>query len=356
MKNICFFVGNINLTGGTERVTLLIANQLSLRGFNVRLLNLIDGRNPFFELNPNVYNDFIYQDKVSMKKNFVNSIRTIREYVKNHKIDTFISVDSILCVYSVSALFGLGLNHICWEHFNFNINLGSRFRDIGRHLAAFFCNRVVVLTMQDVDYWEDNIYLKKTIITHIPNPTSLNPTYILPSFDKKNILSIGRLDYIKGFDILLESFLLLKEEHNDWTLTIVGSGEEEEKLKDLSIKLNIDKYVHFISATKNLDPYFRNASVFCCSSRFEGFGMVILEAMSYGLPVISFDCDCGPREIITNDFGILVTQISSKQLALSFSEFINLSHSSYEKMSMNAYKESHKYSLDNILNIWLEII
>lgn len=356
MKNICFFMGNINLTGGTERVTLLIANELALKGFNVRLLNLTDGQSPFFELSDKIMNDFIYQDKVSMKKNFIQTILKLRDYVRQHKIDTFISVDSILCVYSVPGLIGLGINHLCWEHFNFNINLGSRFRDVGRRLAAFFCNKVVVLTKQDVIYWNKNILLKRATIIHVSNPTSFNPIYKLPNFRKKNILTVGRLNYIKGFDILIEAFSLLRDENKEWSLTIVGSGEEEKKLKDLSKKLGLETYIHFVGATKNLNQYFRNASFFCCSSRFEGFGMVILEAMSYGLPIISFDCDCGPREIIDRSFGILVKDIDSKQLAISFSEFISLTDSKYENMSVNAYNTSKNYSLENVLKVWLEII
>lgn len=355
MKNICFFVGNINLTGGTERVSLLIANELILKGYNVRFLNLIDGKKPFFSIDNRIFNDYLYEKKVSMKAKFFYTVQKIRKYVKENKIDTFVVVDSTLCVYSVLALLRLNIKHICWEHFNFNINLGSKFRDLGRRLACLFCDEIVVLTKQDVNYWKDNIILKRANIINIPNPTSFNPVYYAPSIHKKNILSIGRLDYIKGFDILLQSFSLLNNDLG-WTLTIVGSGEEESRLKNLCMELDIINQVNFVSATKDLEQYFRNASVFCCSSRFEGFGMVILEAMSFGLPIISFDCDCGPREIINDKFGILVDKINSQELFLSFSDFLNISQENYNKMSVEAYKESRKYCLENIIKFWVEIV
>lgn len=356
MKNICFLIGDINHSGGTERVTTLIANTLDKKQNNIFVLSLSNGDKPFFELNKDIRVAALFKEKISMKKHFFQCVKRIRKFLIENKIDTLIVVDSISCVFTVPACMGIKINHICWEHFNFNINLGSRFRNFGRRLAALFCSKIVVLTKQDVIYWNKNIFLKKAKIIHVSNPTSFDPIYKLPNFRKKNILTVGRLDYIKGFDILIEAFSILRDENEEWSLTIVGSGEEEKKLKNLSKKLGLESCIHFVGATKHLDQYFRNASFFCCSSRFEGFGMVILEAMSYGLPVISFDCDCGPREIIDSSFGILVKDIDSKKLAMSFSEFIKLSDSKYEIMSINAYNTSKNYSLENVSKVWLEII
>ncbi len=162
MQKICFLIGDMSLSGGTERVTSIIANELAKRYYQVSILSLSNGVDSFFKLNESIGLYSLYSQKVSMKKNFIGCCFKIRKFVQQHKIDTLIVVDSISCIFSVPAIWGLKVKHICWEHFNFNVNLGVKFRDIGRQLAARYCDIVVTLTKRDKELWKAG--LKKLML------------------------------------------------------------------------------------------------------------------------------------------------------------------------------------------------
>ncbi|MFP3457495.1 glycosyltransferase family 4 protein, partial [Psychrobacter sp. SIMBA_152] len=109
MKNICFLIGNLNHAGGTERVTSLIANGFAERSYNISILSLVGGDNPFFNLNDNIENHFLYSKSVSFKKRILQAIYKLRQFVKKQKIDTLVVVDSISCIFTVPALVGLNV-------------------------------------------------------------------------------------------------------------------------------------------------------------------------------------------------------------------------------------------------------
>lgn len=357
MKRICFLVGNLNNSGGTERVTSLIANELVKENFSISILNLEGGANPFFKLDDRISVDSLYSKKVSYKMYFIPTLWKIRNYVLKNNIDTFIVVDSISCVLTVPALFGLKIKHICWEHFNFNTNVGLKFRDLGRKWAAKYCDYVVTLTKRDKELWENGLDKIKAKIIPITNPTPYENIENIPKLDYKSVLAIGRYTYQKGFDLLLEAWALVCKENTDWVLRIIGSGEDEHNLKRQASELGLSDRIEFIASTKNVEQYYTISSFYCLSSRFEGLGMVLLEAQSFGLPLISFDCDCGPSDIIQNNInGYLVPSGNFKIMAEKILELINISSSDYEIMSENSKKKSKEFYVLGLKNKWIEIL
>ena len=358
MKNVCFLIANLNNSGGTERVTTLIANKLSEDNrFQVSILNLSEGKNPFFHLNSNINLYSLYDVKPSFKKQFFSTILNIRNFVKNRHIDILVDVDSILCVFTVPALIGLSTKHICWEHFTFNTNLGVKQRDLGRKLAARYCDYVVTLTNRDKELWEEGLEKINAKIVAIPNPTPYENCNNQPSLDSKVVLAVGRLTYSKGFDLLLQAWKQVVSVKEDWKLQIVGNGEDESKLKTLADQLNITDSVEFIPATQNIAEYYQSASIFCLSSRFEGFGMVILEAMSFGLPVVSFNCEVGPDELVEHyKNGLLAEPLNIADLSDCILEMMNIDNANYTKLSETAYKFSQQYSLEKIKDIWEKLL
>lgn len=358
MKNICFLIGNLNDSGGTERVTTLIANKLSEDNrFQVSILSLSEGKNPFFHLDSNINLYSLYEVRPSFKKQFFSTILKIRNFVKNHHIDILVDVDSILCVFTVPALIGLSTKHICWEHFTFNTNLGIKQRDLGRKLAARYCDYVVTLTNRDKELWEEGLEKINAKIVAIPNPTPYENCNNKPSLDSKIVLAVGRLTYSKGFDLLLQAWKQVVSVKEDWKLQIVGNGEDESKLKTLANQLNITDSVEFIPATQNIAEYYQSASIFCLSSRFEGFGMVILEALSFGLPVVSFNCEVGPDELVEHHKnGLLAEPLNITDLSDCILEMMNVPDESYKKYVLNSKMYSTKYFIGNIVDKWIEII
>ena len=356
MKNICFLIGSISHTGGTERVTSLIANELSKHSYNVSILSLIDGGTSFFTLQDRIKTYYLYPYKVSFKSKFFGTIWKIRNFVRQHEIDTFIVVDSISCIFSVPALYGSKANHICWEHFNFNVNLGVRSRDIGRNLAARYCDYVVTLTTRDKEIWEQGLKNIKANIIPIANPTPYEDINHTPSLEYKTVLAIGRLTYQKGFDLLIDAWALVCETNFDWILRIVGSGEDEQDLKRQTKNLGIEDRVDFVSATKNIEKYFKTSSYYCLSSRFEGLPMVMLEAQAFGLPIIAFDCDTGPSELVDSNNGILVEKDNIYQLSAALIESMTDSQSKYLIKINNAVSTNRRFTVTNQINLWLDIV
>lgn len=358
MQNICFLIGDINHSGGTERVTTLIANTLDEKQNNIFVLSLSNGDKPFFELNKDIHVDALFKGKVSMKKHFFQCVKRIRKFLIKNKIDTLIVVDSISCVFTVPACMGFKIHHICWEHFNFKVNLGSRFRNLGRWMAAKWCSRIVTLTKRDKGFWIEQYPNIKEKISVIANPSLFQNLDHQPSLENRTVLAVGRLDYIKGFDLLLKAWALVCEKIDEkWMLNIVGGGQEEANLKQLTQNLNIESRVIFSGQQKIVDPFYKNASIYCLSSRNEGFPMVLLEAQSYGLPIIAFDCDTGPAELIVDKKnGFLCKTEDVNDLADKVKSMILMDGDVYTNYSYESKVVVKKFSISNIILKWEKIL
>lgn len=357
MNKILFLIGNLNHAGGTERVTTLIANELCNEGFDISILSLSEGDNPFFQLNDNVKTYSLFQKKVSFKKKYLMTIKEIRKFVQVHQITSLVVVDSISCVFTIPALIGLNIKHICWEHFNLKVNLGSKIRTFGRWLAVKYCSEVVTLTERDLALWKESFGKIKAKIRAIPNPCITSNSESNFTFENKIVLAVGRLDYIKGFDLLIEAWSLVCKSNNDWMLHLVGGGNEETNLKTQAMNLGIDSRIVFHGAQNNVDQFYRQSSFYCLSSRNEGFPMVLLEAQTFGLPIVAFDCDTGPAEIVENGkSGFLVKPENVDDLALKLLLMMDCSKLQYKDMSETSILNSKKYSLKEIIPKWITVL
>ncbi|MBF0784791.1 glycosyltransferase family 4 protein [Muribacter muris] len=355
MKKVCFFGGNLNNSGGTERVSTSIANGLVEQGYDVIMLNLYEGLEPFFELHSNIQNYQLYSGKISGAKHYISTIRKLRTFIKHHGIETLIVVESMLSLFSLPSIIGLQVKHITWEHFNYNVDLGKKARRFSRHLSRLLSDNIVTLTEKDKQIWQKNTFGKAEIIA-IPNPSPYPISDHTPSLDNKVVLAIGRLTYQKGFDLLLQAWAIVKQNEiaRDWTLQILGEGEDKPLLNSLIQELNLGQSVVIYPFSNQVSSYYQKASIFCMSSRFEGLGMVILEAQCFGLPCISFDCEIGPSEIIKhNQSGYLCEPENINSLADQLITLMSLNNSDYLKMSNESKKNiAQKFNTYSIIEQW----
>ena len=358
MRKVCFLIGNLSSSGGTERVTTLIANELAKQdAYHISILSLVDGKTPFFDLNQLISIHSLYDKKISFKSNFISAVWKIRKFLQEYEIDTLIVVDTISCIFTVPALIGLKVKHICWEHFNFSNNNGLKLRDFSRKLAVKYCDYVITLTEKDKNIWVKNLKNINAHIINIPNPCPFFIQKYKQEKNKKIVLAVGRLTHVKGFDMLLEAWVEVVKIVPEWKLKIVGDGEDRLRLSDFINCNNLIDHVDLVGNTNNIDKYYESADIFCLSSRFEGFPMVLLEAQAFGLPVVAFNCDTGPAEIIENNVnGLLVESGNIIGLTNSLLELINLSNIQYGKMSSKAVENSARYSVNSIIKQWLSII
>jgi glycosyltransferase involved in cell wall biosynthesis len=179
---------------------------------------------------------------------------------------------------------------VAQEHLNFHAHRPALAADVRRRYRDL--DALVVLTEGDR---EDYASLARRVI-RIPNPTPASPGG-RSSLEAPVIAAAGRLNAQKGFDLLIAAFAPLA--HTDWTLRIHGGGPDRAALEAQIEQLGLAGRIVLTGPERRLGEALAQASIFALSSRFEGFGLVILEAMSHGLPVVSFDCPRGPGEIIT---------------------------------------------------------
>lgn len=206
--------------------------------------------------------------------------------------------------------------------------------------------RFVVLTEEDKDSWNE-----LNNVVAIPNPVSFT-TKKKSNLTTKRILSVGRYDYVKGYDLLLKAWSKLENSFLDWRLDIYGAGNKGPYYK-LIDELGIDqKRCGLNDSTDNIEKEYLESSVYVLSSRFEGFPMVLLEAMSCGLPVVSFACPCGPRDAIVDGVnGLLVRNGDVDELVKVLSRI--MSNAELRSSISNAALDSIKrYNIDSIANRW----
>ncbi|SEJ33203.1 Glycosyltransferase involved in cell wall bisynthesis [Dyadobacter sp. SG02] len=308
MPNIVFFIYNISAIGGTERVASVIINELSKRNYNVHVLGLYgDPEKIFFPFEPDVKVTSLHIDHLKGVRKILYSQHKIRQFVNSNHIDTFVTVESIMATYSVPSLAFTGIRHVVWEHFNFKVNLGLAARSFARQVALCFADRIVTLTARDIQFWKEGGWYHHAQLVHIPNPMFLEEQKVNEN-PSKTVISVGRLTFQKGYDMLMDAWAGLPAElRKEWKLLIIGDGEDKPTLENKMTALGIHDSVELVGATKAVFSYFEKAAIFCLSSRFEGLPMVLLEALAFHLPIVSFDCDTGPAELIENgQNGILV--------------------------------------------------
>ncbi|WP_420065401.1 glycosyltransferase family 4 protein [Pectobacterium colocasium] len=348
----------MNLSGGTEKMVSVIANKLSSSYDNVHVLSIFSGKEPFFSIDKCIKIENIYDDEISMTKNYFHISYGIRKYTRENNINVFIDVDTTLSLFSLFSLVGMNVKHISWEHFNYNVFRDVFKRKLARKLAALFSDYVVTLTEKDRELWLSNSRCKANVIA-INNPIPFNISdYESNSYcqESKTVLAVGRFTEQKGFDLLIEAWSFLVNRAPGWRLHMVGSGEDEEKLKSLISHYGLSDTVALYPPTKDIELHYKSAAIYCMSSRYEGLPMVLLEAIYYKLPIISFDCDTGPSEVIDDDVtGMLCEPFDTYSLSNKLLELMN-DDKKRVSFSMETSKIIHRFCIESIMEKWHFII
>lgn len=211
-----------------------------------------------------------------------------------------------------------------------------------------FADQFVVLTESD-----RRIYQKlgcRSIV--IPN-ANFRPAAARSSLDQNLVLAAGRIEEVKGFDRLIEAFSKVSENHTDWKLCICGGGSLEDQLRKQAYALGLSERVLFPGSVKNMQDYFLNSSIFALSSRSEGFSLVLVEAASFGLPVVSFDLPAA-CEILENGGGLLVPQGDVRGFAEKLDALMSDANLR-NRISDEALAASEHYRIPVIAERWMHL-
>jgi glycosyltransferase involved in cell wall biosynthesis len=210
-------------------------------------------------------------------------------------------------------------------------------------------DRFVVLTNEDKGYWGnlDNMLV-------IPNARSFELEHPA-ELKEKTVIAVGRYCYQKSLDKLIDAWSIVCKEVDDWKLHLVGDGEDREQLIKQVEELGLTDKVVLGRAETDMKSVYYNASILALSSRYEGLPMVLLEAQAAGVPVVSFECKCGPTYVLTDGVdGVLVREGDVDGLAKGLLRLINDSELR-KKMGTAAYKNSERFSEEKVMRQWVKL-
>lgn len=359
MEKILIYFNSMHPAGGIERVIATLSDKLSVK-YDITIL-VKDEPNSFYKLNDSVKivtlnNElkFNMHNRVSRIfaafKNVLRNSAKLKAYLRSNHYD-FYYLAHPLSVLEFS-LAGSDMSKILITEHGAK-SAYNRVYNLIKNVLYKKCRTYIVPTKTDTElYIRDG--MPAVCIPHFRS----NLPYTLASKKNKRVLNVGRFTPDKQQDILLKiwSNIIYKRGCKDWTLDIVGSGELEKELKELVAKYKLQEFVKFNATTKSIETFYETASVFALTSVSEGFGMVLLEAISFGIPCVSFDCPSGPRDIIRNNLnGYLVPLNDSGKFESKLYELIQ-NENLITEMGDYAYLESNNWSDKVILEKWFKIL
>lgn len=355
---IIYLCDSITNGAGIERIVLVKANYLAdILGYKVTIITSYNkSKETYYEISDKIK---IIDLKVDLKKisgilNYRRKLKKEIEKLKPNIIFIPTAKEGFIVPFIDKKIYKVREIHFNKKSRSIQNKNSNLLKKILVYyfdkIEDFIVNRydkLVVLTEEDKLNW------KHSNIEVINNCKTLKSSKV-SSLENKTAIAVGRLDYQKGFDLLIEAWSLIK--NKDWKLEIYGDGPEKEKLFFKIKKLGLENQIFLKGTTKNIEEKFLNSSIYILSSRHEGLPLVLLEAMEYGLPIVSFECPCGPKDILKNNsFGFLVKNGMVDELANKIQELMN-SLELRKKFGKSGKLESEKYSLESIMEKWNHLI
>lgn len=354
MKKLCFLSGDITRSGGTEKVACQIMNGLAAK-YDISVISLThSSEKMFYPLDSGINKVALFDSNPNGKKQYCSIVNKIRKYLKKNMIDILIDIDTMLDVYSVMAVRGLKTKLIAWEHFNFHETMGNKLRVPVRKYMTRFADCVVTLTREDWQYYKD-YFGDKLRIEQIYNPIDIEISEHEYNINSKTIISVGRLERQKGFDMLVDVAAKVLKEHTDWEWIILGEGDERENLEQKIAQKQVDN-LKLLGKVSNVSEYMQKSAIYVMTSRYEGFGLVLTEAKQCLLPIVSFVCKTGPAELVQdgvngyliNCFDIQAMADRICELIMSTEKRVSFSNQSQDMLDMLEYQA--------IIEQWMNLI
>lgn len=324
---------------------------------NHPLIHELSPKITFINLQINYYKD----DYKSKLHQIISNFKIINHYLKLQKVISQITPDIIISVgqsekYIVPLLHTNAIK-IREIHFNSNYRnftykskiLAKSLNFLDYKVMSKGYNKMVLLTKED----KDTFFPNNNKFIYIHNPATFEPTN---NYNNNNyIIAVGRLSIEKDFISLIKAWNLVQRECPTWKLKIVGEGPERNNLEEEIKRLNLGNSVVLTGYSNNIKKEMAESSIFVLTSLYEGFGLVLLEAMACGLPSVAFACQFGPKDIITDEKnGLLIYNRDIKSLSEKLIYLIQ--HLDVRKeMSNQALKRVDDFSINNIIDQWMQL-
>lgn len=365
---------SLTTVGGADRVITEKANYLAENGHEVAIVTTSqNGREPSFPLSPrvrliNIDIDFDrqYRYNIIMRaciyfvymRRYKRALTRLLRIEKPDIVMTTLGRDMEFLTSIDDGSVKIGESHVAKEYSrNFHLleQRGGIYKLVAHHYrrkqekAVSKLAALVLLTEHDADSWKG---ITDTYV--IPNSLPFYPE-LSSGCDNKSVLCVGRLNEQKGYEYMVEAWEMVCKRHPDWTVNVYGEGEEECRLREMIARKGLEKSFLIHKPTKNIMEKYLESSIYAMSSRFEGFGMVLIEAMACGVPCVSFDCPYGPADIISDgEDGFLVGYKNSKALADKIC-FLIENEDTRKQMGRKAKDNIRRYSRERVMKMWTDL-
>jgi len=363
MDRILLYIPSLT-AGGAERVCANLANHWAADGRKVIVATLSEPETDHYKLHLAVERRSLgllveSRHVFSGLDRNVRRVWRLRQLLRACQPDVAIAFMTTSNVWLALARVGLR-NVICigTEHsYPPKDPLGS----IWEQLRAFSYRNLdaVTATTESGAAWLRTHTNARRVVA-IPNasiyPLPNQPPYVSPGAvgrpGRKRLLAIGRLTSQKGFDLLIQAYHLLHPHHPDWELVILGEGELRPDLECLIERLRLKDAVYLPGVVGNVGDWLRSADLFVLSSRCEGFGNVLVEALNHGVPVVSFDCESGPSDIVRHDVdGLLVPAEDVPAMVAALNRLME-SGDLRRRYALRAVEARERFSMQEVVSRW----
>ena len=367
---IIYITDQIYLHGGAEKILIQKLNYwVEWYGYDVLLITSEQkGKDPFFKLNDKVQRldlDVNYEEGVSYLhpknlKKLPSHISKLKSAIKEFNPDAIFLISLGFIRYILPFISGkhaiYNEYHTSYYGFQLKYDQLSFIHRMKKQLSYLLIDLVEsqytkIVFLNDAEY---NHYKRKNAVI-IPN--FFDEIKVLPTVEKKNqLISLGRLCYQKGYDLLIDVWEIVDREKMGYTMEVYGNGEDHQMLADKIVAKNLGHSLHLNPATNDINQKLTESQFYVMSSRFETFPMVILEALSNGLPVASFDCPTGPASmLVQNEDGVMVENGNISALADAILSLMK-NPSRVAEMGRNGAENVKRFNPKQVMEQWNQLI
>lgn len=358
MKKLCIILGSLSKVGGTGRAVSILANHLC-KEYDVRILCYSQNLDRLgYSLDPSIQVDSIFNKKIRMTYGIFKMIPYMMNYFRKYHIETVLICGVLNFIGGIIAGKTMGVKVVCCDHSNYTCIFDAKFERESRNFAARFSDYLVTLTEKDIINYQHGTNVKAKIVA-IPNIIddkliSVNE-HVIYNQKSKKIISVGRLTYAKNYDLLIEIASVILKKNPQWSWDIFGDGELRKELEEKIQSMGIERLT-LKGNVNNIYELYSQYSFLVMTSRYEGFPMVLLEAMSNKLPCIAFDCQTGPSDIIIDHINGELIEEANKNVMIETIQRLIEDSNNRQYLSGNTRLTLEKFATPNTIKKWKSII
>lgn len=343
---------------GGERVASLLSGELS-KYYQVHLISINGkGEQPFYPVGADVTYAALLEGHQRIRRTLIPGGRAVRRYVREQKLDILLSIGGNVNSFLLWATMGTQIKTVFCEHLNLVMARQDKSNALLRRLAVGFVDRIVTLTQQDRQAYISYYHLEEDRVQCIYNwmDDALGQSPKPYDQSSRRIITVGRFETQKGYDLLVPAARLVFAKHPDWHWDIYGDGALLQETQAAIEEAGLEDNLHLMGATSSVYDKYPHYALYVMTSRLEGLPMVLLEAKAKGLPIVSFNCLTGPAEIVRDGVdGYLVPPEDVQALAERICQLIE-SPEERVQLSSNAGGNTQQFSKEQIVQQWRTLL